>query len=268
MLFQRPWRMIAASDLLARAAEVAKPQRMRGVTLRVEATACADLLQPLANDAGRQPASADAPSAVDGPKQRSADQTAGRQPRLERAHRTGVRIRAVQHGDFLERALLVGLGAAQAQHHPFRLEPNVADVEPDELAAPQRPGEANEQQRPIAPVDAAVATRCERRSELTDEQRGLGPRRDPALPADPGQGGPHHPVGGRRLVSGRPMHHGDRGQLAPQRRRPSSQVGEKEGHGLRAGRQRVDGVRGAPGAESPPIGGVGAQGGRRPGASA
>jgi hypothetical protein len=27
MLFQRPWRMIAASDLLARAAEVAKPLR-------------------------------------------------------------------------------------------------------------------------------------------------------------------------------------------------------------------------------------------------
>jgi hypothetical protein len=69
-------------------------------------------------------------------------------------------------------------------------------------------------------------------------------------------------VGGWRLVPGRPVHHGDRGQLAPQRRGPTIQVGEKEGHGLGAGRQRVDGMRGAPGAEGSPVGGVGAQGRR------
>src|SRR5665811_1902670 len=64
---------------------------MRGITLGVEPATFADLLQPLAHDAGRQPANADAPRAVDSPKQRAADQTAGRQPRLEHAHRTGVR---------------------------------------------------------------------------------------------------------------------------------------------------------------------------------
>jgi hypothetical protein len=71
---------------------------------------------------------------------------------------------------------LVGLRAAQTQHRPFALEADVADVEPDELAAPQRPGEPNEQQRPIAHVDAAVAAvaRADRSSPTSSAVLGRG----------------------------------------------------------------------------------------------
>jgi hypothetical protein len=166
-------------------------------------------------------------------------------------------------------ALLVGLGAAHQHLQPFGDLDQVVDVERDQLGAAQEAGEADQQQ-------GAVAVALAARVEAGDQgAQGLGHGRgglpagaaavgaDDALPhqADLGGGGGAGPAG--RLVD-----LGDGGEPAPQGgdRRTAGVGGEVGGHGADLGRQRRLRAGGAPGGEVAPVGGVGAQRGRRLGA--
>jgi hypothetical protein len=62
-------------------------------------------------------------------------------------------------------------------------------------------------------VSVTDAIDPEGRTELVDQLLRLGPRRDPAFPADPGERGSHVAVAGGRVVTCRPVHKGDRGEL-------------------------------------------------------
>jgi hypothetical protein len=123
---------------------------------------------------GVQPARRHLPVPIDGSEQRPAGDLGGFEPGLERRDRAAL---AGQPRDahVASLAFLVGLGAAQPQHEPVRLIGlHIGDVEPDELAAPERADEPNQQQRAIAEIDEAARVEGRKQpAQRVGQQRGF-----------------------------------------------------------------------------------------------
>jgi hypothetical protein len=75
----------------------------------------------------------------------------GLKPRSERADRAIVSRARGRHGDLRSYLVLVGLGLADHDPQAARgVELEIPDIERDELRAPQRGGEPEQQERPVA----------------------------------------------------------------------------------------------------------------------
>lgn len=178
--------MTAASDSFPRAADVAKPLRSECAAYPCGSSPlCAPIFfTPLPDDACGQAATAYASGAIDGAEQRSVADASRRKPGLQGANGARARVGAVEHGDFLELALLAGLRASKAQHEALVLEADVVDVEPNELhrvaAAPANPTRTSARSRTSIPPFAAGR---DHDAQLVDQQGGFRPRRSRLMPA-------------------------------------------------------------------------------------
>ena len=72
------------------------------------------------------------------------------EPDRERPHRAALRMRAVGNAHRLAGPFLVSLRFRDGDDEAVVGEPHVLVTEGHQLAAPQRPGEAHQQQRPVA----------------------------------------------------------------------------------------------------------------------
>lgn len=78
----------------------------------------------------------------------------GLQPSKERAHRGEIVSRArARHGDLRSCLILVAIRPADHDYEPARgIKRQILDVQCDQLGAPQRGGEPEQQQRAVAPA--------------------------------------------------------------------------------------------------------------------
>jgi len=96
-------------------------------------------------EAGRLELAAERERAEDGPGR----DHGGLEPVFEGPDRIDRRVGMTREADLRPLPLLVGLGAANPEDEPLRLELKVFDVEGDELATSQGPVESDEEERPI-----------------------------------------------------------------------------------------------------------------------
>lgn len=98
----------------------------------------------------RESRAADVAAAVHAPEHRAAVDLGAIEPAPERPHRAAALLLRVGDRDLLPMLLLIGLRAADRQQQPAGdVEVEVLDVQPNQLRAPQRAGEAEQQQRPV-----------------------------------------------------------------------------------------------------------------------
>ncbi len=132
--------------------------------------------------------------AVDRPEHGPSVVGSVREPAFERAHRA--QFLGARNSDLAAGRFGVSFGAADREHDPFFPRPEVAAVERDELAAPERPDEADEQQ----------GGSYEQQRDAYDSFRGCAGRsvtvrpvrteqRDRQIRANPGTGGRESHVG-------------------------------------------------------------------------
>jgi hypothetical protein len=95
------------------------------------------------------------PWRFDATEHRTRGDARSRQPGLQRTHRAGVRPRAIRNADATPLAFLVGLRALLADDHASAADVQVVDVDGHQLAATERAGEANQQERAIAQLELA-----------------------------------------------------------------------------------------------------------------
>ncbi len=181
--------------------------------------------------------------------------------------RLGPQPASLGDGDGGAGAVLVGLAApdgdAQALGHAL----DVGEPERHQLGAPEGPGHAEGQQRPVAHRAQVVAGDG---AQHVAEHVGIGgvlpDRGDAVAAADAGhdlEDGGRTFAGLGRLEPGAAMHPADRGQAAAdgERRRAGLRLGgEEHGDDTRVGGQALELPREAPGGEAPPVAGVGALG--------
>ena len=156
--------------------------------------------------------------------------------------------------------LLVALGMGDEQHHPLRREAQVLVVDRHQLGAPQRPGEADQEQCPVAQATEVAAAGGQQRLDLGGGQRRGRASGSAVLAEDAAQRGVDHRVPALPGMAQAAMLMGDRRQAAAQ---PAAtelagqarQIG-RDDH--RLGRQRGHAAGGAPGGEVGPVGGIGA----------
>ena len=137
----------------------------------------------------------------------------------------------------------------------------------DQLAPPQRGGEAEQQERPVAGAGEPVAAGGDQAADLGGADRRGAALGRAVLAGDAGEGVADRRVRGRPGVAGHALGAADGGDPAAQRGAGmgGGQRGEVAGHGGRCGRQRRHALRAAPRGEVGPIGGVGGQRRRREG---
>ena len=245
-----------------------RPQRMARKGAGVQPGLAGRPLHDPRDRIGVQPARGHMAVPIDGAEERAAGDFGRFKPGLERRDRAALAGQP-RDADQASLPLLVRLPAAQPQHDPLRFVGlDVSDVEPNELGAPKRADEPDEQERPIAQIDEA--TRAQRREQLAQRvghQRGLVGLLPAQGPADALPGGDderasdwvfffRRPVG--EADRGQPA--GDGGQLVP----PLDELVEVQGDRLGRGRQGGEAVGRAPRAEVSDVVGVGAAGGGCP----
>ena len=86
----------------------------------------------------------------DPPEHRAATKSCPPQPGLERADRAGLLAAHARQGDVRPLPRLVGFRARDAHDHALGFEPQVGDIDADQLRAPEGAGEADQKQRPVA----------------------------------------------------------------------------------------------------------------------
>jgi hypothetical protein len=185
------------------------------------------------------------------------------QPALQRRHRAEQHA-AVGDSDHLPRPFRVGLGFANRHPQAIGHERQVIHRQRHQFGAAERPGEAQEQQRPVALTGQRVGTAAH---HFLDDIGGGGfflGRGRALRPADAFQGGRHALVRGRRrqafgfvgeLDGGEPPGQGRGGDIG------LGLIGQEQGHRFRGRRQRGQRVSRAPGAKDSDIAGVGFAGG-------
>ena len=159
------------------------------------------------------------PAGADAAEQRPGFSLGHRLPGLEGQHRTGFRVPAARQADLGPLPGLVGLAPADAQPQAAGDDGDVLDLQGDEFGAAQRGGEAEQQQRAVAPAaGGASQVASSWRSMASDSaaafshrpavqaQQGLQRHLDVAVPGVPGQ-----------VVEA--VHLADRRQAAADRRR-------------------------------------------------
>jgi hypothetical protein len=120
----------------------------------VEACCTRALFDDQRHDLVDQRALTHAPPARHPPKQRSAGDAASLEPALQRAHWAALEPLAVRNGSQLAGRLLVGLRAAQREHHAVARETQIGHLQDDQLRAAEGAAEADQQQRRIAQAAA------------------------------------------------------------------------------------------------------------------
>lgn len=154
------------------------------------------------------------------------------------------------------------------QCEPFRDLGDVGDVEGDELAAAQRPGVPDDEQRSVPDADEPVEVQgADHGPYLVGAGRRPAARSDAVGPEDALQRLPDERGSGRCVESGVLVRLADRGESTAQRRclPVPGEVGEVEGDGLWRSRQWCEAVGDAPGGEVGPVGPVRPGGVVRPG---
>ena len=115
---------------------------------------------------------ADPAPGADFSKQRSGFSTCHRLPGLEGADRTGFRVPPARQADLGPLPGLVGLAAADAQPQAAGDDGDVLDMEGNKFGAAQRAGEAEQQQRAVAPAAGALIAGGEQLAQHVQRQRG------------------------------------------------------------------------------------------------
>lgn len=135
--------------------------------------------------------------AVDGAEQRTVADARTEAPRLDGRDGAGVAIPADGERHATSFTFLVGLQAADGHDDAFVAALEVADVDADQLAAPERPGEPHEQQCSVSGPDQRVGEVGKHRAEIAERQRRGLSRRSAERPSDPRGDRPHVLVRGR-----------------------------------------------------------------------
>jgi hypothetical protein len=126
------------------------PERVAGVLRRVEPGRSRGALDDPRDGAVGQPAGQQSSVPVDAAEERPIGDRRRLEPSPQSAHRAGGRVRAVRDSDLPPLALLVGLRAPERHDQAIVRANHVVEVQGDQLGAPERAGEAQQQQRPVA----------------------------------------------------------------------------------------------------------------------
>ena len=121
---------------------------------------------------GMQRGVADAIAGADFAKQRPGFALGHRLPGLERPHRAGLDMSPARQADLGPLPRLVGFAAANAQPQPAGHHGDVLDAKRNQFGAAQRAGEAEQQQRAVAPAAGALVAGRQNLAQHGERQGG------------------------------------------------------------------------------------------------
>lgn len=156
-----------------RARGVSGSERMPGVLRGIEARPDCQFLDYPRHVNRRRPVRLNLPVPIDRPEQRPAADRRGFDPRLNSADRAGFRVRSVRDADLPTRALLIALGPAQHDRQSVLAEGAILDIKRDQFRPAERPGEPEQNERPVARADRARVRGVYHGADIVSERGGL-----------------------------------------------------------------------------------------------
>jgi len=236
-------------------------QRVTGEAGGIEAGGFGAAFEGADEAVGAERGGADGAALADRPKQGAvADRRRG-EPDLQSLH--GAEVGAARDGDLLTRGLRVGLGAADHDAQAVGDRGQIGDLQGEQLRATERAGEAEGDERAVAPADQGGGAGGEQSRDQVGGGRSFSRGRGAVRVADAAQHLAHRGTGGRRIEPGGAVLVGDGCGPSGDGRRSQAGLGQgSEVAAQQAGRAGQGGraARFGPAAKIRPVTGVGAPG--------